>query len=88
MDGGSQQMLDSVDAKDRVIGRVQRGEVFRLEANFRVADLFFFNDCSELLIQLLGASRKRRQGRWGSSVGAYLNSGESYLDAILRRPRE
>ena len=81
-------MLASVDAEDRVVGRVRRGDVFRLEANFRVARLFLLSECSELLIQRLADSRKRHQGRWGSSVAAYLISRESYLGAILRRSRE
>ena len=88
MNPDSQQVLDSVDAEDRVIGTVRRGDVFRLEANFRVAHLFLFNDRSEILLQRLAASRERHPGRWGSSVAAYLNSGESYWEAILRRTRE
>ncbi len=82
------QVLDAVDQNDTVIGSVPRSDVFRLGANFRVAHLFLFNDRSELLIQRLAPTRERHPECWGSSVATYLNKGESYREAILRRARE
>lgn len=85
---GPQQLLDAVDEEDKVVGSVRRGEVFRLGANFRVAHLFLFNDRSEMLIQRLAPSRSRHPQCWGSSVAAYVNSGESYREAIERRAQQ
>lgn len=85
---GPQQLLDAVDNEDQVVGSVRRGEVFRLGANFRVAHLFLFNDRSEMLLQRLAPSRSRHPQCWGSSVAAYVNSGESYREAIERRAQQ
>ena len=85
---GPQQILDAVDKEDRVVGSVRRGDVFRVGANFRVAHLFLFNDRSEMLVQRLASSRPRHPGCWGSSVAAYVNSGESCREAIERRAQQ
>ena len=82
------QVLDAVDEADRVVGLVRRSEVFRRKSNFRVAHLFLFNQRGELLIQQLAKRRSRHPGCWGSSVAAYVASGERYKDAIVRRARQ
>jgi isopentenyldiphosphate isomerase len=41
-----------------------------------------------LLIQQLATGRDRHPNQWGSSVAAYLFSGESYQEAADRRLRE
>lgn len=82
------QLLDAVDKEDQVVGSVRRREVFRLGANLRVAHLFLFNDHSEMLIQRLAPTRSRHPQCWGSSVAAYVNSGESYRKAIERRAKQ
>lgn len=88
MQRATRQLLDRVDLRDRVVGSVRRGDVFRKGANFRVAHLFLFNKRDELLLQRLGSTRERHPGRWGSSVAAYVSSGESYEEAIKRRSQE
>lgn len=88
MKATSQQLLDRVDARDRVIGQVNRADALRFGANFRVAHLFLFNSRSEILLQQLALSRPRHPGCWGSSVAAYVASGEDYRQAIERRTRD
>ena len=83
-----EQVLDRVDASDRVVGRVLRQHVFREKANFRVAHLLLFNEHSQVLLQRVAFTRKRHAGRWGSSVAAYVSAGEEYSDAILRRAKQ
>ena len=84
----SQQVLDAVDETDQVVGTATRADVFRLRTNFRVAHLFLFNQRGELLLQRLAVGRNRHPGCWGSSVAAYVTSGETYGEAIARRTRE
>ena len=84
----SQQVLDRVDTGDRVVGSVRRRDVFRQSVNFRVAHLLLFNKRGDLLVQRLAKTRERHPGRWGSSVAAYVASGESYREAIERRTWE
>ena len=82
------QVIDTVDFRDRVIGSVMRSDALRLGANFRVAHLFLFNESSELLMQRLATSRPRHPGCWGSSVATYVKSAETYEGAIIRRTSE
>ena len=88
MKATSQQLLDWVDERDRVIGQVSRTDALRVGANFRVAHLFLFNSRSEILLQQLALSRPRHPGCWGASVAAYVASGEDYRQAIERRTHE
>lgn len=82
------QVIDTVDSRDRVIGSIMRSDALRLGANFRVAHLFLFNDNSELLMQRLATSRPRHPGCWGSSAATYVRAAESYQEAIIRRTHE
>ncbi len=77
--------IDAVDENDTPIGVVNRREVFKQRANFRVAHNLIFNSRGELLLQRLASSRIRHPGYWGSSVAAYLFAGESYESAAERR---
>ena len=82
------QLIDAMDPHDRVIGSIERRDALRLGANFRVAHLFLFNGDSELLVQRLASSRPRHPGCWGSSVATYVESAETYREAIVRRTFE
>jgi isopentenyl-diphosphate delta-isomerase len=77
--------IDVVDRRDRTVGVTTRRDALPLGENFRVAHLFLFNSRGELLVQQLASSRDRHPLAWGSSVAAYLFSGEGYEEAIERR---
>jgi isopentenyl-diphosphate delta-isomerase len=77
-------LIDWVDDEDHPIGRVPRGNVLQIGANFRTVHVFVFHD-GELLLQQLAPTRERHPERWGSSVAAYLHAGESYEHGARRR---
>ncbi|MBV8200036.1 MAG: NUDIX domain-containing protein, partial [Acidobacteria bacterium] len=81
-------LIDRVDETDTPVGTVSRSEVFAERAGFRVVHVFVFNQAGRLLIQRLGQNRERNALKWGSSVAAYLLSGENYLQGAERRLRE
>jgi isopentenyl-diphosphate delta-isomerase len=81
-------LIDWVDAADRPVDKIPRGQVFERHAGFRVVHIFVFNDEGELLLQQLGRNRERNPLKWGSSVAGYLNAGEQYLDGAARRLKE
>jgi isopentenyl-diphosphate delta-isomerase len=85
---GQAMVIDTVDQSDVPIGQIQRAEVFRKHANFRVSHVFVFNSEGELLIQRLALNRDRNPGYWGSSAAAYLFSHEDYWAAAARRMNE
>jgi len=82
-------LLDMVDDSDNVTGVVKRTEALPSHANFRVVHVLLFNRQQQLLLQQLSLTRERHPGAWGSSVAAYVASGESYPQAAARRlPQE
>ena len=85
---GRTSLIDAVDERDEPIGQIPRGEALAAGVGFRTAHVFVLNGQGELLLQKLASGRERHPGRWGSSVAAYLNSGEGYADAATRRLRE
>lgn len=85
---GREMVIDKVDSQDRPIGTIVRSEVFSVKTGFRVAHVFVLNHQNELLLQRLAENRDRHPGYWGSSVAAYLFSGEDYASAARRRTRE
>lgn len=80
--------IDRVDERDQVIGVIARKDVFAEHASFRVAHVLVINRVGELLLQRLSPSRERHPGLWGTSVAAYVRSGETYEQAASRRLRE
>jgi isopentenyl-diphosphate delta-isomerase len=78
-------LIDRVNREDAPIGVVTRSEALDVGANFRTAHVFVFDNAGRLLLQRLAPTRERHPGRWGSSVAAYLFSGETYQAAVERR---
>jgi isopentenyldiphosphate isomerase len=85
---GREMVIDEVDSQDRPIGTIVRRQVFSAKTGFRVAHVFVLNYQNELLLQRIAENRDRHPGYWGSSVAAYLFSGEDYASAALRRTRQ
>jgi isopentenyl-diphosphate delta-isomerase len=77
--------IDVVDDSDHPIGTIARDAVLGSGQAFRTAHVFLLNQAEDILLQQLSATRPRHAGRWGSSVAAYLNAGESYAAAASRR---
>lgn len=83
----SEELVDHVDDRDRVVGVVPRARVYELKANFRVAHVFVFDPRGRLLIHELAAT-KRFARHWGSSVAGGVRSGETPRDAARRELHE
>jgi isopentenyldiphosphate isomerase len=86
MDSGGM-ILDRVDSKNHVIGRVARGAVFHEKANFRVVHVIIQDQRGQILVQKI-ANGLRHEGAWGSSVAGYVKAGETYRHAALRKLKE
>ena len=81
-------LIDQVDDHDQPVRSIPRSSVFSVKAGFRVSHVFVFNESRQLLLQRTAQNRERHPGHWGSSVAAYLFSGEDYVSAAQRRFRE
>lgn len=78
--------IDVVNGNDKPVDTVTRKNVLSQGLNFRTVHIFILNKKeNKILIQKLSDKRERHPGHLGSSVAAYLFSGESYIDAASRR---
>jgi isopentenyl-diphosphate delta-isomerase len=77
-------LVDVVDRADRVVGTLVRKQLLASGANFRVVHVLIFSPRGELLLQRI-APGLRHEGMWGSSVAGYVQAGESYEQAAVRK---
>lgn len=80
----TRELLDVVDADDRVIDVMPRGEVHRLGLRHRSVHILVFNRAAELFIQKRSMSKDSNPGLWDSSAAGHLDSGEDYLHCARR----
>ncbi len=84
-----EEIFDIVDKDDEVIGSAKRSEVHGNPALIhRVAHVLVFNEKGDLFLQKRSISKDVQPGKWDTSVGGHLDSGESYHDAALREMEE
>lgn len=87
------EVLDLVDDDDKVIGTIVREDVPKLVAGeitgiYRAVDGFIANSKGQLWIPRRSMLRKIAPGGLDVGVGEHVQSGETYLDAVLRGFRE
>jgi isopentenyldiphosphate isomerase len=80
----SQELLDVVDAHDRIIEVRTRGEIHRLGLMHRSVHILLFNGKGQLFIQKRSMSKDSNPGLWDSSAAGHVNSGEDYLACTIR----
>ncbi len=78
------QLIDQVDDQDTPVGVLNRRDIVSQRANFRVVHIFVFDRHHNLLLQAI-AQGQRSAGLYGSSVAGYVNAGESYSAAAMRK---
>ncbi|MGA3020683.1 MAG: NUDIX domain-containing protein [Candidatus Micrarchaeales archaeon] len=77
------EILDLVDEKDNVIGKITRKEAHEDMKLHREASVFVMNAKGEILIQ-----ERLDTGKLEYSASGHFPSGETYLDGIVRETRE
>ena len=84
----SQELLDVVDAHDRVVGVRTRGEIHRLGLMHRSVHILDINRNDELFLQKRSMSKDNNPGLWDSSAAGHLDSGEDYSGCAIRELAE
>jgi len=83
------EVFDIVDEADLVIGTASRAEVHGNPGLIhRVAHVLVFNTDGSLYLQKRADSKDVQPGKWDTSVGGHVDSGEDYLGAAVREMRE
>ncbi len=87
--GTEEEIFDHVDEADRVIGRNRRS-VFHGHPDMihRVAHVLVFDLEGRLYLQKRSVHKDVQPGKWDTSVGGHVDSGESYEEAGYREMRE
>ena len=82
------ELLDVVDADDRVIGAMERGDIHRKKLFHRSVHVFLFDSAGRLYLQRRSLAKAEHPGRWDSSASGHVDSGESYEAAAARELEE
>ena len=83
------ELLDLVDDRNRVIGRVRRGNAHGDPAlQHRSVHVFVRNSRGELFLQKRSVHKRIQPGKWDTSVGGHVEAGQSYEDAALKEAAE
>ena len=85
---GADELLDVVDAEDRVIGVRRRGDIHAEGLMHRAVHVLVFNAQGELFLQKRSMSKDEQPGRWDSSAAGHVDSGEDYHQCAERELAE
>ncbi len=80
----SEELLDVVDADDRVVGRATRGEIHARGLMHRAVHILLFNRNGDLFLQQRSLAKDENPGLWDSSAAGHVDSGEDYADCARR----
>ena len=81
--------LDIVDENDRVIGRAARSEVHGNPSLLhRVVHVLVFDGEGRLFLQKRADDKDVQPGKWDTSVGGHVDSGEERMEAAFRELSE
>jgi len=82
------ELVDVVDACDRVLARVPRWRMRRDNLRHRAVYILVFNAAGEILIHQRTPTKDVFPGYWDVCVGGVLQAGESYDEAARRELAE
>lgn len=82
------ELVDVVDADDRVVGRATRAEMRAGRLRHRATYLLLFNRRGELFIHLRTATKDVYPSHWDVAVGGVVGAGESYETGARRELAE
>ncbi len=79
-----QELLDVVDANDKVVAVMTRAEVHRRGLMHRTAHILVFRDNGDFFIQKRSIHKDNDPGLWDSSAAGHVDSGETYEHCAQR----
>jgi len=84
----SEEMIDIVNERDEVIGRLPRSQAHRQGRRHRAVHVLVFNARGEIFLQKRSMTKDTFPGAWDSSASGHVESGEDYDACAARELRE
>lgn len=88
MHATDEEILEIVDADDRVVGTAKRAEIHRKGLLHRAVHIFVFNSRGEVYVQRRSASKDRHPLKLDSSAAGHVDPGETYEQTAMRELEE
>ncbi|MBN2421586.1 NUDIX domain-containing protein [Candidatus Woesearchaeota archaeon] len=88
MNEDNPEIIDIVNEQDKIIGRDTRFNIHKKHLIHRGVHIFIINSKNQVLIQKRSFNKDFYPGYYDASVGAHVDSGESYKDAAVREIKE
>ena len=85
----NEEQLDVINESGKIINTLSRSEIHGNPSLLHmVVHVLVFNTKGELLLQKRSMDKDVAPGRWDTSVGGHVNSGEAVADAVMREIEE
>ena len=84
----AEELLDVVDAQDRVTGTAKRAEVYRLGLTHRCVFILVRNPQGRIFVHRRTDTKMFAPGAYDMFVGGVVGSGETYASAAVREAEE
>lgn len=83
------ELLDLVDGEDKVVGSMERGEVYAKGlSNFRVINCFVKNSKGQIWVPVRQKNKRIFPNALDMSCGGHVSSGETYTEAFKKEMTE
>jgi len=82
------ELLDVVDALDRVIGVATRGEIHARGLMHRAVHILVFDGRGRVFLQKRSMAKDEQPGLWDTSAAGHVDSGEGYAECARRELAE
>ena len=82
------EIFDTVDESDKVIGTLPRSEIHRRKLRHRAIHIFWLRPDGKLALQRRSYAKDNSPGLLSSSCAGHVDSGETYLIAAVRELEE
>ena len=82
------ELLDIVDTRDRVLGSLSRGEIHRKGLMHRSVHVLVFDGGGSILLQKRSMEKDQCAGMWDSSCAGHVEAGQEYEITATRELQE
>ena len=82
------ELLDIVNEKDEVVGRIERDDINKARHIFRTVFIGFYTPERHIILQLRSMTKKHNPGKLTSTISGHVESGHSYDETAIKEAYE